>query len=64
MTDQTTAIAPTGQVQVVIRLVLDGLGYGSAGVTGVSGDIGPARPPGCKNLKRWATTVCFTPSLR
>jgi hypothetical protein len=26
MTDQTTAIVPTGQEQAVIRLVLDGLG--------------------------------------
>ena len=36
---------PTGQEQAVIRLVLDGLGSGSAGV---SSDTGPARPPGCK----------------
>jgi hypothetical protein len=48
MTD-TALTLPTGQEQAVIRLVLDGLGSGSAGV---SGDTGPARPHGCKKVKR------------
>jgi hypothetical protein len=44
MTDKALTL-PTGQEQAVIRLVLDGLG---SGIAGVSSDTGPALPPGYK----------------
>jgi hypothetical protein len=49
MTDQTTALVPTSPEQAVIRLVLDGL---TSGIAGISSDTGPARSPSRKKVKR------------